>query len=399
MRIIVPISVIIALSLSVLIVILLFTHLVKRKQGQPASETTRRCRDILAFFKHLLRKKQGQQASETATKNGDIFSIWNYDGTVAYEDIIEATEDFDIRYCIGTGGYGSVYRAKLPNGKVVALKKLHTSEAHEPTLKKSFTNEVRTLTKIRHRNIVRLHGFCLHKKCMFLIYEYMERGSLFYVLNIDEEAVELNWSKRVNIIKGIAHALCYMHHDCIPPIVHRDVSSTNILLNSESEAVVSDFGTARFLDYESSNQTIKVGTCGYIAPELAYTMTVTEKCDVYSFGVVALETLMGRHPKELLSSLLSSSTQSLLLTAILDQRLQPPRSRSAMQDVVFVSTIAFACLHANPRYRPSMESVGKEFVARRIPFTKCFHDISVGQLMNPQLYLYDQSEMSTISVE
>ena len=101
---------------------------------------------------------------------------------------------------------------------------------------------------------------------MVLIYEYMERGSLFFALNIDEEAVELNWSKRVNIIKGIVHALCYMHHDCVPPIVHRDVTSSNILLSSESEAVVSDFGTARFLDYDSSNQTIMAGTYGYIAP-------------------------------------------------------------------------------------------------------------------------------------
>ena len=133
--------------------------------------------------------------------------------------------------------------------------------------------------------------------------------------------------------------------------------------------------------------------------ELAYTMTTTEKCDVYSFGVVALETLMGRHPKELLSSLSSLSTQSLLLTEILDQRLPPPRSRSDVKEIVSVSAIAFACLHSNPRHRPSMESVGKEFLACRRPFTKCLHDISVGQLMNPLVYLYDQSEMCTISVE
>ena len=222
---------------------------------------------IVHLHARRLKREKGQPTSDkTTTKNGDIFSIWNYDGTIAYEDIVQATEDFDIRYCIGTGGYGSVYRARLPNGKVVALKKLHTYEAEEPTLKKSFTNEVETLTEIRHRNIIRLHGFCLHKKCMFLIYEYMERGSLFYALNIDEEAVELNWSKRVNIIKGIVHALCYMHHDCVPPIVHRDVTSSNILLSSESEAVVSDFGTARFLDYDSSDQTIMAGTYGYIAP-------------------------------------------------------------------------------------------------------------------------------------
>nr|XP_048328192.1 probable leucine-rich repeat receptor-like protein kinase At1g35710 [Ziziphus jujuba var. spinosa] len=218
------------------------------------------------FYVRRIKNNKGQPISETRVKNGDIFFIWNYDGKIAYHDIVEATEDFDIRYCIGTGGYGSVYRAQVPGRKVVALKKLHGSEVEQPNLRKSFMNEVKTLTEVRHRNIVRLHGFCLHKRCMFFIYEYMERGSLFCVLNNDAEAVELDWSKRVNIIKGIVHALCYMHHDCTPPIVHRDVTSNNILLNSELKAVVSDFGTAKLLDPDSSNQTIIAGTYGYIAP-------------------------------------------------------------------------------------------------------------------------------------
>ncbi|KAF3444770.1 hypothetical protein FNV43_RR14463 [Rhamnella rubrinervis] len=356
---------------------------------------------ILFYTRRLKNKRVQSTSAETTMKKRDIFCIWNYDGKVAYEDIIQVTEDFDIRYCIGTGGYGSVYRAQLPNGRVVALKKLHGSEAEEPNLRKSFTNEVETLTEIRHRNIVRLYGFCLHKRCMFLIYQYMERGSLFCVLNNDVEAVELDWNKRVNIVEGIARALCYMHHDCSPPIVHRDVTSNNILLGSEMEAVVSDFGTARLLDPDSSNQTLLAGTYGYIAPELAYTLAFTEKCDVYSFGVVVLETLVGRHPQEILSTLSSSSTQSLLLVEILDQRLPRPRSRSIVKDVVLVATIAFKCLYANPKCRPTMESVSKNFsVGCRAPlFGKCLHEISVGQLMNPQVYIDDQSAMCTISVE
>jgi serine/threonine protein kinase len=199
-------------------------------------------------------------------RNGDVFSIWNYDGNVAYEDIINATEDFDIRYCIGTGGYGSVYKAQFPNGKVIALKKLHRLEAEEPAFDKSFRNEAKVLSEIRHRNIVKLYGFCLHKRCMFLVYEYMERGSLFCVLSNDIEAVELNWKKRVNIIKDIANALSYLHHDCVPTIVHRDITTSNILLNSELEASVSDFGIARSLNSDSSNFTTLAGTYGYIAP-------------------------------------------------------------------------------------------------------------------------------------
>jgi len=221
---------------------------------------------VLVGFLMSRRMQKKTQLKSRETKNGNLFSIWNYDGHIAYEDIIEATEDFDIKYCIGTGGYGSVYKAELPGGKIIALKKLHTLEAENPTFDMSFKNEVKILTEIRHRNIIKLLGFCLHKRCMFLIYEYMERGSLFSVLNNDVEAIELDWSKRVNIIKGIAHALSYMHHECIPTIVHRDITSSNILLNSKLEAFVSDFGLAKLLHPDSSNQTLPAGTYGYIAP-------------------------------------------------------------------------------------------------------------------------------------
>ncbi|XP_027174215.1 probable leucine-rich repeat receptor-like protein kinase At1g35710 [Coffea eugenioides] len=297
-------------------------------------------------------------------KHGDIFRIWNYDGHMAYEDIIKATNDFDVCYCIGTGGYGSVYRARLPSGKVVALKKLHRLEGENPNFDKSFRNEADMLSKIRHRNIVKLFGFCLHKRCMFLIYEYMDRGSLFCILRDETEAVALDWIKRVNLIKGIAGALSYLHHDCDPPIIHRDVSSNNILLNSQLEATLSDFGTARILELDSSNQTVIAGTFGYMAPgrlpcyprslssfhqlvfhmhilgltfkdrkgkilpiemiillnKLAYTMVVTEKSDVYSFGVVVLETLFGKHPQEFLSSFSSQPNEPILLKDLLDAR-------------------------------------------------------------------------------
>jgi Leucine-rich repeat (LRR) protein/tRNA A-37 threonylcarbamoyl transferase component Bud32 len=214
--------------------------------------------------RRMVKKTQFESRSET--KNGNLFSIWNYDGHIAYEDIVEATEDFDIKYCIGTGGYGSVYKAKLLGGKVITLKKLHRLEAENLTFDMSFRNEVKVLTEIHHRNIIKLHWFCLHKRCMFLVYEYMKRGSLFSILNNDVEAMELDWSKRVNIIRGTANSLSYMHYEYIPAIVHRDITSINILLNNKLEAFVSDFGTAKLLDPDSSNQTSVVGTYGYIAP-------------------------------------------------------------------------------------------------------------------------------------
>ncbi|XP_031287269.1 MDIS1-interacting receptor like kinase 2-like [Pistacia vera] len=324
---------------------------------------------ILIFGLLILLKRKDEKAEpETrATKAGDVFSIWNYDGKIAFEDIVEATEDFDIKYCVGTGGYGSVYRAQLPNDRVVALKKLHSLETEESTFLNSFQNEAHVLSKLRHRNIIKLYGFCLHKKCMVLIYEYMERGSLFCVLRNNDEAIELDWSKRVNIVKNTAHALSYLHHDCTPSIVHRDISSNNILLNSELEAYVADFGLARLLHPDSSNRTILAGTYGYIAPELAYTMVVTEKCDVYSFGVVALETLMGCHPGELLSSLSSSSSQNMMLIDLLDPRLPCVTDTMVVQDIALISRIAFACLSSKPKSRPTMHRVSQEFLSRKAP--------------------------------
>ncbi|XP_059451361.1 MDIS1-interacting receptor like kinase 2-like [Corylus avellana] len=340
---------------------------------------------VLLGFLLSRRNVKKTQFEPRQTKNGNLFSIWNYDGHIAYEDMIKATEDFDLKYCIGTGGYGSVYKAELPCGKVVALKKLHRLEVENPTFDMCFGNEIKVLTEIRHRNIIKLYGFCLHKRCMFLVYEYMERGSLFCVLSNDVEAIELDWSKRVNIIKGTAHALSYMHHECIPSIVHRDITSNNILLNSKLEAFVSNFGTAKLLDPNSSNQTLVAGTYGYIAPELAYTMKVTEKCDVYSFGVVALEILMGRHPSELLTSLSSPYSQNVLLDKILDQRLPPPNHLVA-QDIFLVATLAFACLHTKPTSRPTMKCVSQEFFSRKKPIAKPLHELSLWQLSNHEMY-------------
>ncbi|XWS40862.1 hypothetical protein CRYUN_Cryun17cG0032600 [Craigia yunnanensis] len=263
-------------------------------------------------------KAKNNQSGSQTTKNGDLCSIWNYDGKIAYEDIIAATEDFDIRHCIGTGGYGSVYKAQLP--------------------------------------------------C----------------------AVELNRIQRVEVIKSVAHALSYLHHDCIPPIVHRDISSNNILLNSSMEAFVADFGTARLLHLDSSNITLLVGTYGYVAPELAYTMVVTEKCDVYSFGVLALETLMGKHPGELLSS--PSSMQNIKLIDVLDRRLPPPTSQLVAHNIVHAATLALACLNPQPKSRPMMEEVSKEFLSSQKSLGIPLRMIILSQLVNHEMHIGGKKE-------
>ncbi|CAM8974613.1 unnamed protein product [Rhodiola kirilowii] len=190
---------------------------------------------------------------------------------------------------------------------------------------KDLFNEIRALTEIRHRNIVKLYGYCSHPRHSFLVYEYVERGSLAVILSTEGKARELDWIKRLRIIKGVAYALSYMHHDCIPPIVHRDISSGNILLDSDFEVRIADFGTAKLLNLDSLNLTELAGTYGYIAPELAYTMKATTKCDVYSFGVLTLELIMGKHPGDLLSSL---STLTLLPDVVLSEILDRALSSS-----------------------------------------------------------------------
>ncbi|XP_008802427.2 MDIS1-interacting receptor like kinase 2-like [Phoenix dactylifera] len=286
---------------------------------------------------------------------------WNYDGRIVYRDIIEATENFDNKYCIGVGGCGTVYKTQLRNGKVLAVKKPHRSEDGSYFDQES-KNEILTLMKIRHRNIVKLYGYCSHAQCFFLMYDYIERGSLKTILESDERALELEWPKRLQIIKGMAHALSYMHNDCNPRIVHRDISSKNVLVNHDFEAVISDFGTARILKPDSSNWTTFAGTYGYAAPELAYTGIVTMRCDVYSFGVVAVEVLMGRHPGELITSLPSKSHGNILIQDLLDHRLPPP-TKEYMNDITSAMALAVECINPDPQYRPSMQQISQELSA------------------------------------
>ena len=146
------------------------------------------------------------------------------------------------------------------------MKKLHSIQDNKIANAKAFENEIHALLEIKHRNVVKLYGFCSHPRHSFLVYEFLEGGSLKELLSNKEEAVNFEWIRRANIVKGVANALSYMHHDCSPPIVHRDISSKNILLDSEYVAHISDFGTARVLKPDSSNWTSFVGTFGYAAP-------------------------------------------------------------------------------------------------------------------------------------
>ncbi|XP_050143535.1 MDIS1-interacting receptor like kinase 2-like isoform X2 [Malus sylvestris] len=313
-------------------------------------------------------------------------------GTIPHQlsNLQKAVDDFHDKYCIGTGGFGRVYKAELQSGQVVAVKRLNMSDSNDiPAINlHSFQNEIRTLTSIRHRNIIRLYGFGSRRGgCIFLLYEYLERGSLGKALYGVEGVNELAWATRVKIVQGLAHALSYLHHDCSPPIVHRDITVNNVLLESDFEVRLSDFGIARLLSTDSSNWTSIAGSFGYIAPELAYTMRVTDKCDVYSFGVVALEVMMGRHPGDMLESQLQESSKSrrdnveLLLKDLLDQRLEPPTNESA-KAVVLVVTMALACIRTRPASRPTMLFVAQKLSAQTLPcLPEPFGMLTINKLM------------------
>ena len=216
----------------------------------------------------FLQKKSSRNMlkAENTSRSESPFSLWYFNGKAVYKDILEASKNFDEMYCVGVGSSAKVYKVEIPGSQVLAVKKLSShAEGVGAENIKSFTNELAALTEIRHRNIVKLLGFCFNEEHMFFIYEFMERGNLADILS-SKEAKELNWETRVRIIKGVAYALSYMHHDCVPPIIHRDISSKNILLSSDFEACVSDFGTAKFLKPDSSNWTTIAGTYGYLAP-------------------------------------------------------------------------------------------------------------------------------------
>ncbi|XP_073007434.1 MDIS1-interacting receptor like kinase 2-like [Typha latifolia] len=321
------------------------------------------------------RKKSSKHNTSEIDKSG--FLLGNVDGKDLYKDIIEITENFDEKFCIGKGAYGSVYKITLPRGvrigefqlpkeKIIAVKKIHQTEEERLIDNQLFYYEIQTLSEIRHRNIMKLYGYCSTDQHRLIVCEYLERGNLAVILTHDAYAIELDWIKRLNVIGDVAHALSYLHHDCSPPIVHRDITSNNVLLDSKFRACVSDFGIARILKPDSSNWTMVVGTRGYIAPELAYIMTVTEKCDVYSFGVVALEVLMGAHPGDLITSLSSSTIELTLLNDILDPRLSLPTIEVASQ-ILTVVKITLQCLEANPLCRPTMQHVSQQLSALWMP--------------------------------
>ncbi|PHT84967.1 Leucine-rich repeat receptor-like serine/threonine-protein kinase BAM2 [Capsicum annuum] len=278
------------------------------------------------------------------------------------DDVLDCLKEENI---IGKGGAGVVYRGSMSNGIDIAIKKLvGRGTGHHDH---GFSAEIQTLGRIRHRNIVRLLGYVSNKDTNLLLYEYMSNGSLGEMLH-GAKGAHLKWETRYRIAVEAAKGLCYLHHDCSPSIIHRDVKSNNILLDSDYEAHVADFGLAKFLQDAGASECMSsiAGSYGYIAPEYAYTLKVDQKSDVYSFGVVLLELITGHKPVgefgdgvdivrwvNKTMSELSQPSDAASVLAVVDSRLHS----YPLASVVNLFKIAMMCVEEESCARPTMREV------------------------------------------
>lgn len=288
-------------------------------------------------------------------------SKWIVESFHPPEVTAEEVCNLDGESLIGYGRTGTVYRLELSKGRgIVAVKQLW-----DCIDAKVLKTEINTLRKICHRNIVKLHGFLAGGGSNFLVYEYAVNGNLYDAIRRKFKAgqPELDWARRYRIAVGAAKGIMYLHHDCSPAIIHRDVKSTNILLDEDYEAKLADFGIAKLV--ETSPLNCFAGTHGYIAPELTYSLKATEKSDVYSFGVVLLELLTERSPTDQqfdgeldIVSWASSHLAGQNTADVLDPRV----SNYASEDMIKVLNIAIVCTVQVPSERPTMREVVKMLI-------------------------------------
>ncbi|GLJ43835.1 hypothetical protein SUGI_0912640 [Cryptomeria japonica] len=283
---------------------------------------------------------------------------------------------------IGSGGAGKVYKILLQNGQVVAVKKIwNTSGLEKKIMRKAEQEEnkvgeveVDAMGLIRHTNIIKLLSCISSEESNFklLVYEFMPNGSLFDRLHDGPGShMVLEWPMRYRIALGAARGLCYMHHDCFPPILHRDVKSSNILLDGDLGAKISDFGTSRELDKLGNEYTVSfyVGSHGYIAPEYAERLKVNEKSDVYSFGVVVLELVSGKKA----TGEAEYGEEEHIVTWIRNtirmgrEEIEVPDKRAVkdncIEQMMRVLRVGLICTHRQPKRRPCMKEVVEMLVA------------------------------------
>ncbi|KAM4079429.1 hypothetical protein ACB094_09G117000 [Castanea mollissima] len=291
------------------------------------------------------------------------------------KELRKATANFNHKNKLGKGGFGTVYKGLLAN-KEVAIKRNSKNSSQG---KQEFIAEVTTIGSLHHKNLVRLIGWCYERRELFLVYEFMPNGSLDKFIFDDEklgmEEPTLTWEKRHIIIHGVAEALDYLHNGCEKTVLHRDIKASNIMLDSEFNARLGDFGLARTIQQrgKTHHSTIEIaGTPGYMAPETFLISRATVETDVYSFGVLVLEVLCGRKPGNQIEEndynssivywLWELHKKGRILDAV-DLRLNKEFDEEGMSCML---VLALACCHPNPHQRPSMKTV-LQVLTREVP--------------------------------
>ncbi|XVE59299.1 hypothetical protein DITRI_Ditri05aG0035000 [Diplodiscus trichospermus] len=278
----------------------------------------------------------------------------------SYKTLYKATKGFKDRQLLGAGGFGKVYRGTLPfSNEEIAVKKV----SHESTQgMKEFISEIVSMGRLRHRNLVRLLGYCRRKKELLLVYDFMPNGSLDkFLFNNDNPT--LNWSQRFQIIRGVASALLYLHEEWEQVVLHRDIKASNVLLDSSLNGRLGDFGLARLYDRDGDPQTTRlVGTFGYLDPELTRTGKATKSTDVFAFGAFLLEVACGRKPIDtnvppeeiFLVELVRRCWERGAILDASDPRLQGIYVVEEMEKVL---KLGLLCTSSRPDQRPTIKEV------------------------------------------
>ncbi|KAF2935860.1 hypothetical protein DAI22_04g262000 [Oryza sativa Japonica Group] len=302
----------------------------------------------------LWRKKRRKLSLEQQ----ELYSIVGRPNIFSYGELRSATENFSSSNRLGEGGYGAVYKGKLMDGRIVAVKQL-SQTSHQG--KKQFATEIETISRVQHRNLVKLYGCCLEGNNPLLVYEYMENGSLDKAL-FGTEKLHIGWPARFEICLGIARGLAYLHEESSIRVVHRDIKASNVLLDANLNPKISDFGLAKLYDDKMTHVSTKVaGTFGYLAPEYAMRGHMTEKVDVFAFGVVLLETLAGRpnyddvleEDKIYIFEWVWRLYESERALDIVDPNLTEFNSEEVLRAI----HVALLCTQGSPHRRPSMSRV------------------------------------------